>query len=275
MDIGKRGRKGKAVGFLVSAIPVLIVAAIALIVAVALTPQGGTVSINASEAQYKTDGAFLRYSIPIEVSSDLPYGLDGLSGTVYLVDDGKGSSLRLAEFGPLSLDAGESKTVTVSSRVFLPTVYLIGLDIMESEGSEVTLRISAGCSYLLGLADFKLDATLSIQLAESGENISFSVLENTRERLSLSISGVNERYVPEDCTYILFSDMGSVTIGISVVDGCVTMLFGSDGDLDEALGDLSDSEDISILTEDGIRTDMSSQQAHVLVSALSLIRELI
>lgn len=265
-------RTDKVLKTAMAVVPVATAVAVAVVVLLALTPSGDWVTFSIGDAEYETGGAFLTAIVPVEVGSNLPYDLEGLRMEATMVDHVNGSSLSILSFDSTDIPAGGSGVLTVESRMFLPTVYLIAMDLIEQPGSVLTFELSASCSYLLGLADFNVDASLSVPLSDPEDTLVITVEENSSRALQLSFDGLADRLMPEESDYVVSDGFSSISIDVSpTTDGAVLSMH-SDMDIDSTIDQLRGNPDTIVMDEDGKDVGLSQTQIDLLLGSISSAR---
>lgn len=250
-------------------VPLIPVLAVAAIVLFALTPTAWLTVEQGEGGGTELDGLTLRAEIPIVIGSNMPYDIRDLSFHVTLVDDVRESSVTVFESDPVVIPADSEGTLTLTTDAFAPTVFLVLGDLIEREGSVLTFDVAAECSYLLGLADFRLDARLSVPLAADGRTVSYDVLENSEDAFVTAISGLSPSLVPDDTRMTVSGGGCELLLETRSSGDGLTISVTSDGDLDGSMATVRAAEDKSV---SGISEDLSDGEIDTLLDVIGFAR---
>ena len=251
--------------------PAVPVAAIIAVVLIALTPSGAWVSIHMDdEATASLEGSYLIAEVPVMIESGLPYTLEGLEFDTAMVDDVNGSRVGLFSSQALDIGPGESETIILTMREFAPTVLLIAGGLMDSEGSVITFDLKARCGYLLGLADFHLDARISIPLAEGDGKVTYETLENDEDGLVVGIRGLNDSLTPDDMTVTLSGGGCTMTLSSKTIGDRLVLSAESPDGMDSAIAVMRDS--VVRVVSEGAEVDLAEDDVDFLLDALEFAR---
>ena len=250
-------------------LPLVPVIAIAIVVVVALTPTVWLTVHQGEGAGTELNGLTLNAEIPIVIDSNMPYPIDDLSFDITLVDDERGSSVTLFSSEPTTIPAKDEGTIVLRTSAFAPTVFLVLGDLIEREGSALTFDMTAECSYLLGLASFRLDADISVPLASEGMTLTYETVENSDTVFEARITGLSESLTPDDTRMTITGGGYSIVLTMETVGDDLTITVSSDDGLDEAIAGIGDSDDAEV---SGISEQLTDGQVDTLLDVIGFVR---
>lgn len=262
----------KGVRRVLAIIPVLPVIVVAVIVIVALTPSGAWLDISRdAEPSVEVNGAYLDAEVPVLMASHMPYALEDLSFQVTLVDEVRGSYQTVISSAPTDIPGNGTGTLTLESHIFAPTLYLVMGDLIERQGSILRFEVTASCGYLLGLADFTLDAVIDVPLAEGDGVVTYGIVENSDDAFEVRIDGLRSTLMPDDSVYILSGGGSSLSVHIRSSDGSLILSVTSTNGLDAAIATLLGSEGKVFTGSEGpIQVD--DEDLDMFLEALNFVR---
>lgn len=262
----------KGVRRVLAIIPVLPVIIVAVIVVVALTPSGAWLDITRdAEPSVEVKGAYLDVEVPVLVASHMPYALEDLSFQVTLVDDVRGSYQTVVSSVPSDIPGNGVGTLVLESHIFAPTLYLVMGDLIERQGSVLRFEVTASCGYLLGLADFTLDAVIDAPLADGDGVVTYEIVENSDNTFEVRINGLRSTLMPDDSVYILSGGGSYLSVLISSSDGSLVFSVTSTNGLDAAIATLLGSEGKSF-TGSGGPMQVDDEDLDMFLKALDFVR---
>ena len=250
-------------------LPLIPVIAIAIVVIIALTPTVWLTVGQGDGASTELNGLTLEAEIPIVIDSNMPYAIRDLSFDITLVDDERGSSVTVFGSEPTTVPAGSEETLVLRTSAFAPTVFLVLGDLIEREGSVLTFDMTAECSYLLGLAHFRLDAEISVPLAAEDTTVSYETVENSEDSFVALISGLSPSLIPEDTVMTVTGGGSSITLTLGSSGNDLTIAITSDGDLDQTIDVIRGSDDKEVT---GTDMDPSPGQVDTLLDVIGFVR---
>ena len=262
----------KGVRRVLAIIPVLPVIVVAVIVIVALTPSGAWLDISRdAEPSAAANGAYLDAEVPVLMASHMPYALEDLSFQVTLVDEVRGSYQTVISSAPTDIPGNGTGTLTLESHIFAPTLYLVMGDLIERQGSILRFEVTASCGYLLGLADFTLDAVIDVPLAEGDGVVTYGIVENSDDAFEVRIDGLRSTLMPDDSVYILSGGGSSLSVHIRSSDGSLILSVTSTNGLDAAIATLLGSEGKVFTGSEG-PMQVDDEDLDMFLEALNFVR---
>ena len=262
----------KGVRRVLAIIPVLPVIVVAVIVIVALTPSGAWLDISRdAEPSVEVNGAYLDAEVPVLMASHMPYALEDLSFQVTLVDEVRGSYQTVISSAPTDIPGNGTGTLTLESHIFAPTLYLVMGDLIERQGSILRFEVTASCGYLLGLADFTLDAVIDVPLAEGDGGVTYGIVENSDDAFEVRIDGLRSTLMPDDSVYILSGGGSSLSVHIRSSDGSLILSVTSTNGLDAAIATLLGSEGKVFTGSEG-PMQVDDEDLDMFLEALNFVR---
>lgn len=242
-----------------------------LIVLVAMTPSGewisieevGTPSISSDDS-----GFVIRYSA--EVTSHMPYDLDDLKGELHLTDPVRGSSALICEFEGLSIPAGGSVPVEIESEISAFTAALIFRDLTMRDGAPLHFDFALSCTYMLGMADFRVGAGVDVPVTAPGEKISYGIVEDTEDSFIIAVNGLAEWLLPGNGSLTITGGDRHADASWSSADGTLTIGLYAE-DLDGTLEVVSRSDDPSIVDGSGHVHPIDGEDVGSLMDALGFL----
>ena len=256
---------------LLSAASVAALATCLVIVLVAMTPSGEWITIEGTgmpSISSEESGLVLRYSA--EATSHMPYDLDGLSGELYLTDPVRGSSARICSIDDMTIPAGGSAPVEIESEVSAFTAALIFRDLAMRDGAPLHFDLVLSCSYMLGMADFRMTAGIDVPVTAPGERLSYGIAEDSEDSFRISVDGLAEWLLPEDGSVLIAGGGHEVRGTWCTTGGTVGIeLFAED--LDRALDAISRSDDPSFIDGSGRVHPIEGEDVRSLIDTLGFL----
>lgn len=268
---GNIGRFGYMLRKILAAVPLVTVVILIAAVVPAFVPSGQWLQVDSPEADIRTDGVFAEITVSAEVRSKMVHDISGLTFELYLVDDSKGSSVRVLSSEPQDIRHDETVRYEASERFFYPTAVLILSDLIAEEGSVIHLLVDADCGYLWGMLSFTTSTQLDVSLAEEGESVSLITERNDDTALTVTISGLREGLRPDDMHLEISGEGYAMTMDITVTDGTVHIDVGSVDGLTETIGGLTGCDELAV-TDDGEPVDVDTATVIGMLNVLEDIR---
>lgn len=256
---------------ILSAASIVVMAACLVIVLVAMAPSGEWVSIEEIEAPSVSSddsGFILRYSA--EATSHMPYDLDDLEGELHLTDPVRGSRALICTVDGLSIPAGGSAILEIESEISAVTSMLIFRDLAMKDGAPLHFDLELSCSYLLGMAEFRMCVGIDVPVTASGEKLSYGIIEDTGDSFAIAVDGLAEWLLPEDGSLLISDGTSGVHSSWMTDDG--TLLIGLRAeDLNGALDAISRSDSPAIVDLSGSRHPIDGEDVESLMEVLELL----
>lgn len=261
----------RRIRLLLSAASVSAMAACLAIVLVAMTPSGEWISIEEIEApSLSSDGSgtVLRYSA--EATSNMPYDLDDLEGEIYLTDPVRGSRALICEVGGLSIPAHGSTVLEIESEISAVTAVLIVRDLAMRDGAPLHFDLVLSCTYMLGMADFRITAGIDVPVTAPGEKLSYGIVEDTEDSFAVAVEGLAGWLMPDDGSLLIADGKHEVRTMWRVRDGVLAIALCAE-DLDGTLDAISRSDSPVIVDDAGCVHPIEGDGIRTLIDALDLL----
>lgn len=247
-------RKGIAV------VSTAVVAACIISVACALAVPGDWVEVDGTDSlSVEWSGLGLMLDGTLEVRSNMNYDIDDLDLKVVMVDPARGSYATVLDLSDITLHAHDTTVVDVHRSIPVLSMLLMADDVLTVDGKPLEFRVTASCSYLLGLASFSTEAVVEVPMTADGEVLRWDVVTDDADTWTLEADGLADWILSDEDVLITVSGGGeSATLSVTGDDGLLTVSAHSDTGLDGVFQRISDSEhmqvDGAVLDRDQVRT---------------------
>lgn len=213
----------------------------------ALCTSGEWIEVHGTDSlDIQWDGSCLVLEGEVELASNMPFEMEGLSFDIVMTDDSRGSYATVLSVDSIDVPPHGSVALVIDEELPIESMLLMVRDRLTIDGEPLEFRISASCGYLMGLASFRVVAVLNVVIVEEGETLSIDVEDIGVSERVISIDGLREALIPEPRTVSASGEGESMTIDIRTSDGAVLITAVSSGELDGALQRISSSEDLII-----------------------------
>lgn len=256
---------------LLSAASLATMAACLLIVLVAMTPSGEWITIEGEgmpTISSEESGFVLRYSA--EATSHMPYDLEDLEGELYLTDPVRGSRALICEFEGVCIPAGRTSSIGIESGISAVTAALIVRDLAVKDGAPLHFDLVLSCSYLLGMADFRLETGIDVPVTAPGEKLSHDVFEDTKDSFGITVDGLAGWLLPDDGSLLISDGIHEAYACWSTTDGTLSLRLSAD-DLDDALDSISRSGSARIVYGSGVEHVVEDDDVRSLIDLLRIL----
>lgn len=231
----------------IALLSVVILASCILVPTYALSTSGEWIEVHGTDSlDIQWDGSCLVLEGEVELASNMPFEMEGLSFDIVMTDDSRGSYATVLSVDSIDVPPHGSVALVIDEELPIESMLLMVRDRLTIDGEPLEFRISASCGYLMGLASFQVDAVLNVVIVEDGETLSIDVEDVGISERIIAIDGLKQTLIPEPQTISASGGGESVTIDIGTSDGALLITAVSSGELDGALQRISSSEDLVI-----------------------------
>lgn len=226
---------------------VIVLASCILVPTYALTASGEWIEVHGTDSlDVRWDGSYLVLDGRIELVSNMPFDMDGLSFDIVMTDGSRGSYAQVLSAEGIDIPSRGTVPLDIHEELPMESMLLIARDRLTIDGEPLEFRISASCGYLMGLAAFEVGALLDIGITEDGEVLSWDVEDIGISQRTVAVHGLRGSLIPEPRRITASGGGEAVTIGIGGSDGTVFIRIASSGELGGALQRMSASDDLVV-----------------------------
>lgn len=235
----------------VAVVSFMVVATCIMIIAAGMAVDGDWVEIDGTDSlTLEREGPGLVLRGEVELRSNMRYDMEDLRVSIRMTDDARGSRATILDMHGISLASSGTTVLNVCEEIPIQSALLIARDRLAVDGAPLQFRLSASCSYLMGLASFSAEAVLEVPVVAEGEVLSWRVVSDEKDNWTLAVDGLAEHLVPDPHTMEVSGGGETARISVAEEDGSLIVSVACDSVLDGVLRRISAAEDMVVTGAD-------------------------